>query len=284
MKMQIVFKVRGLAAPEEGMFFGKDILMRGVSNTDFSYVFMRGSVESKEKEDEFQRECLSSMINILQTYGLVKNIFAEILSWIVEEISSDELFGNPETIAKLKVVHYYNRKQRLDNVPLLRRTLKRYETTKAVFAKRELLYLRNAIYYYWRSLGDTRLEQQLIDLFISLESLFLIEAQELRLRISLRASSLLSLGQERERYGIFRTVYDLYDKRSGIVHGNETVKLEIQEVSTLRNCVRESINRLAHANMPKQDILRLLDDSFFGKEKDQILAERVLGNKRDSTV
>ena len=162
------------------------------------------------------------------------------------------------------------------NVPLLKKTIAKYESVKDIFQDKKKAFLKNAIDYYHRSLSDFRLEEKLIDLMISLESLFSRETQELGLRISLRASFLLSVNQENERSNIFRNIYTLYRKRSKVVHGTEVVDLDIFEISILQEYVREAIKRLIHTEMPKKNILRLLDESVYDKEKRELLNEEIL--------
>ena len=166
--------------------------------------------------------------------------------------------------------------QRVKNVPLLKKTMTKYESVKNIFQDRNKAFLRNAIDYYHRSLGDLRLEEKLIDLMISLESLFSRETQELRLRISLRASFLLGVGQEKVLPNIFRNIYKLYDKRSKVVHGTQIVDLDEFEISILQKYVREAIKRFIHIEMPKKDFLQLLDESVYDEAKRAYLNQIVL--------
>lgn len=136
--------------------------------------------------------------------------------------------------------------------------------------------MRNAIDYYYRSLNDDKLEERIIDLMISLESLFSNERDELGLRYSLRTTFLLGVGQEAERPNIFRKVQTLYGKRSKVVHGTEDVDLEYKDISTLQGYVREAIKRLIHIEMSKQTFLRLLDESVYDEEKRKLLNRTVL--------
>jgi hypothetical protein len=40
--------------------------------------------------------------------------------------------------------------------------------------------------------------------------------------------------------------------------------------------VNEAVRRLVHVDMPKQDILKLLDDSIYDKEKKELLSRKIL--------
>jgi hypothetical protein len=136
--------------------------------------------------------------------------------------------------------------------------------------------LKNAIDYYERSVKDDMLEEKLLDLMISLESLFSNERDELGLRYSLRASFLLGVGQEGRRPRIFKNIHELYGKRSAVVHGTSKVNLEYSDIVFLQENVREAIKRLIHIDMPKQKILELLDESIYDGNQLEVLEKIVL--------
>jgi len=275
--LQIGFKVRGLAVPKKEMVLNDWVLLRGVPDSYASYVFFKVSLENQEEWDRLAGYFMNILRNILQMYSLVKNVYAEVLpNWVTSEISSEHPFGHPKYSPEFRLVPKYSDEQRVKNVPFLEKTIIKYESVKSIFQDRNKAFLRTALDYYHRSLGDLRLEEKLIDLMVSLESLFSREAQELRLRISLRASSLLSVGQKSERSNIFRKIYRLYDKRSKVVHGAELVDLDIFEISILQQYVREAIKRLIHTEMSKRNILELLDESTYDEKKKELLNEKIL--------
>ena len=86
----------------------------------------------------------------------------------------------------------------------------------------------------------------------------------------------MSAGQESERSNIFRNVYNLYEKRSKVVHGTEVVDLDGTEIFILQEYVREAIKRFIHIEMQKQNILKLLDESIYDKEKRELLNRKLL--------
>lgn len=118
---------------------------------------------------------------------------------------------------------------------------------------------------------------------ISLESLFSKNESELTYRISLRAAFFLGVGQENKRPEIFKKIYDLYGKRSTVIHGTENVKLDWVEIMWLESHVREAIKRFIHLEIPqdmltelkgkgtKQKFLGLLDEAIYDEEKKKIL-------------
>lgn len=274
---QISFKVKGLRAPEKEIVFDDNILMRGVPRSDSSYVYFKFTLQNEEERDKIRHDFINTLRNITQMYGLVTNAYVEVLSSsVMTKISSENSFGHakisPEFRLKLGIGH----EQRIKNIPFLNKTMTKYKLVNAIFQDKNKAFLRNAIDYYYRSLRDFRLEEKLIDLMISLESLFSGDTQELRLRISLRASSLLCIGQECERPKIYENIYSLYKKRSKVVHGTEVVDLNVFEISTLQEYAREAIKRLIHIEMTKKNILKLLDESVYDKEKMEMLNQEIL--------
>ena len=186
---QIGFKVEGLVAPKKEIVFSDYILIRGVPRRDSSYVFFKFTLQNEEEKDKIRDDFINVLRNITQMYGLVTNIYSEaLLSSVTAKISSENPFGYTKHSPEFRLVPVIGDEQRRKNIPFLKKTMAKYETVKNIFEDRRKSYLRNAIDYYYRSLGDFRLEEKLIDLMISLESLFSRETQELRLRISLRAS------------------------------------------------------------------------------------------------
>jgi hypothetical protein len=275
--LQIGFKVKGLGAPEKEMVFDDYVLIRGVPHSDASYVFFKVAIQKKEEIDKLADDSMNILRNALQLYSIVKNVYTEVMpSWVTAEISPEHPFGYPKYSPEFRLVARIGDEQRVKNIPFLNKTVAKYESVKDIFQNKNKAFLKNAMDYYHRSLGDFRLEEKLIDLMISLESLFSREAQELRLRISLRASSLLSVGKESERSKIFRKIYQLYDKRSKVVHGTELVNLDIFEISILQEYVREATKRLIHIEMSKKDILKLLDESIYDEEKRELLNGKIL--------
>ena len=274
---QIGFKVKGLGAPEKEMVFDDYILIRGAPRSDSSYVFFKFVLQNEEEKDKIREDFINVLRNIAQMYGLVANVYVEVLlSSVMAKISSEAALGYTKYPPELGFVAVIEEEQRRNNIPLIKKTIAKYESFKTIFQNKKKGFLKNAIDYYYRSLKGSRLEEKLIDLMISLESLFSRETHELRLRISLRTSFFLSTGQESELSNIFRDVYQLYDKRSKVVHGTQVVDLDVFEISRLQDYVRESIKRFIHIEMSKQNILKLLDESVYDKEKRELLNRKLL--------
>jgi len=243
----------------------------------FVKYFFRVTVENKEELKQKGDEITEELKKILQIYGLITGRHAEIpTDWSGTTINSDQPFGEPKIRLISSSIQIVNEEQKKHYTLLLNRTIEKFKFIETIFEDPRKSYLRNAIDYFHRALSGSRLEEQLIDLMISLESLFSREYQELRLRYSLRTSFLLGVGQEGEKSNIFRTIYNLYDKRSKVVHGTEAVDLNIKEIWAFQKYLKEAIKRFIHIEMPKEDLLKLLDGSVYDKEKMAQLNEVVL--------
>jgi len=264
---QFCFFMKGLVAPEEGITFG-DIMIFGKPPSDDAIVFFKASTKPEKDNDALRNDLLSNLRNIVKVYGLVSDTYVEVMSGSsASEISPEHPFGDKKLCRRITAIPVFDKERRRRDVPLIEKTITKYEVVKPIFQGKTKRFLRNAIDYYYRSLKDDKLEATIIDLMISLESLFSREIDELGLRYSLRTTSLLSVGQESERPNIFRKVHALYGKRSEVVHGTKDVKLEYEDISTLQKYVREAIKRLIHIEMPRENFLTLLDESVYDEEK-----------------
>jgi hypothetical protein len=273
---QFCFFVKGLVAPEEGITLG-DIMIFGVPPSHDASIFFKVSTKPEKDNDALRNELLSNLRNIVKVYGLVSNTYVDVMSGSsASKISSEHPFGDKKLRGHFGLIPVFDEERRRREIPLIEKTITKYEVVKPIFQGKAKGFLRNAIDYYYRSLKDDKLEEKIIDLMISLESLFSNERDELGLRYSLRTTFLLGVGQEAERPNIFRKVQTLYGKRSKVVHGTEDVDLEYKDISTLQEYVREAIKRLIHIEMSKQKFLTLLDESVYDEEKRVLLNQIVM--------
>jgi hypothetical protein len=274
---QFYFRVKGLIAPEQGMLLDNgNLLLRGVKDEmQETHVFLRATVEATGKEEadkqmhEKWREAESLLNKLLKIYVLTTGGYVEIFPGkSASKIQQDNPFGHPKAevtmVGRLRALVSAEEIKRYTD--LLNQAMKNFDLWKSVFSDEKKSYLRNALDYLYHATGDERIEEKLIDLMVSMESLF-GGGQEIRLRISLRAAYLLSAGRESERPQIFRRIYDLYDKRSKIVHGGEKVPLTYEEVYELEHFVQESIMDLITLNLSKEEIVALLDESVYDEDK-----------------
>jgi len=272
---QFCYSVKGLVAPEKEITFGS-VLIRGKSPSHEASVFFKTPVGNEKEKDDCRDKLVKVLRNIMLVYSLFTDIHVEVLSGSSSsKISSEHPFGDKKLCVHLGMIPVFDEERRNREIPILEKTIAKYESTKSVFEKKNKAFLKNAIDYYYRSLGDNRLEEKIIDLMIALESLFSKENDELGLRYSLRAGFLLGIKQEDKRPDVVRTVKKLYAKRSKIVHGTESVDLSYKEISNLQNIVKESIKRMIHIKMAKQNFLELIDEAVFDEEKKKLLTTLV---------
>jgi len=268
---QFCFFVKGLVAPEEGITLG-DIMIFGKPPSDDAIIFFKASTKPETDNDALRNDLLDNLRNIVKVYGLISDTYVDVMSGSsASKISSELPFGDKRLCGHVTSIPVFDEGQRRKDIPLIEKTMTKYEVVKSIFQGKAKRFLRNAIDYYYRSLKDDKLEETIIDLTISLESLVSKELDELGLRYALRITSLLSVGQESERPNIFRKVHTLYKKRSQVVHGTENVELGYEDVSTLQKYVREAIKRVIHIEMPRENLLTLLDESVYDPDKRQCL-------------
>lgn len=138
--------------------------------------------------------------------------------------------------------------------------------TRRKFLREMGLAVRRYNYSYQRE----GMEDRLIDYVIVLESLLLQPELELKYRLSLRTSVLLSKGDEEKANEIFQFIKQAYDLRSNIVHGKNITKtlnrigMPLEEfVSKLEGYARDSIREMFIKHQQyrsKEKILNLLDE------------------------
>lgn len=277
---QVVFKVKGLVAPEEGVLIDDKIIVKGVPPSDDAYVYFKAKIHSEEEKDSFREDSENTLKDILKVYGLITTHYARLPSsrvTIMSKVSSGEPFGSMKRTPEGGLYAFFGDEKRRENIPLIKRTIAKYQSVKQIFEDDAKLFLRNAIDYFYHALNNIRPEERLIDLMIAMESLFSRQPQELRLRISLRAAFLLSIGKKNKRSDIFKRIYDLYAIRSKIVHGIQKVDLPGQEFLSFINDVSEAINVFFYIRKGKDEFLTLLDESVYDIKKRRELEELVLG-------
>ena len=272
---QVGFTVKGLRAPDE-ILLNDYVLIKGTKHDD-AYVFLRTTIQNEQEKDDLTDNMKSVLKNLLEMYGLIANRYTEaVFGSVASKISSETPFGQTKYPPDaLRMIAMPTDEQRKGNLPILEKTIEKFNIVRAICEDKHKRFLRNAIFYYYRSLGDFRLEEKLIDLMICLESLFSGGSHELRLRYSLRMAYLLGVNQEDSLQNVFRRVYALYPKRSKIVHGTEDVDLNDKEVWDFRKALNEVIKLFIHIEMSKKDLLTLLDESVYDVERKEQLRQIV---------
>ena len=264
---QVSFVMDGLVVPEEGIKYKDDIIVRRCGKrVDEAQFIMRVAEEEIKNGKAFPKKFEKDIANILQFYALETRCHVALPSGYASTRISDETpFGkiapkamiirieplySPETVHKLSSALKY--------------TLRAYESLKNVFEDSSRAFLRHGLKYYYMALAEYDIQRRVIDLFIALETLF-SPGQETRYRISLRTALFLSLiGFNRKE--VFETVYELYKKRSKIVHGVESVDVSWKNVFSLENYLRECFRTFLYLDRAKDEITRMLDESLYDEE------------------
>ena len=274
---QIYFTVNGLVAPKDGIFFGNDLFIKGTKERDdVSEVYFKISIEEDEPSIQETENIRKKLRRLLQIYGLVSGRYAEIPSKTsLTTVEADQPLGKPKIRSVTSIFLKVREEQWEEYTSLLKISVAKYQELERLLEDKNKRFLRNAIDYYYRALSDVTLEETLIDLFISLESMFSLDPQELRLWLSLRTSLLLGT-TEKEKRKVFDLVYTLYKERSRIVHFGEFKDVNWEDVSRLRKYVRKAIIRLIYVPpIKKKKIIELINKSLFDAEKEKELTRLI---------
>lgn len=149
-------------------------------------------------------------------------------------------------------------------------------------------WLRNALRYFYFAKKNDRLEDKLINMVISLESMFLRKEErgELRYRLSLRMATLIGNAyDDKKAEDVFTDIKELYDKRCDVVHG-EVTKVTYDDIHRLKTYTRRAIKTflLLLPSENKKAILQLLDNCLVGKEPVDKLKRIIQGEESNSTL
>lgn len=162
------------------------------------------------------------------------------------------------------------------------REFRRFWSKFEIMDKKNPGFLDEAIRRFNYTYERERLDDRLIDLIISFESLFLREGetQELAYRLSLRTAAMIA-GESGERVDIFEDLKTAYNVRSKIVHGEDLVKID--------RIINKRFASFDELSMKIQDYSRKSIRAFLqrvskGRKKDKIIEDLdkgiLLGNHR----
>ena len=273
---QVYFTVDGFVAPKHEIRFGDDLLIKGTKERDdVSEVYFKISIEEDKPNNQEIENIRKELRRLLQIYGLVSGLYSEMPSGLsYTTIEADRPFGKPKFRGAASSYLIVREEQWEKYTSLLKFSVLKYRELERIFEHRNKRFLRNAVDYYYRALSDTTIEEALIDLFVSLESILSTHVQELRLRLSLRTCLLLGR-TEREKREIFDLVYALYQERSNVVHEGEFKHVNREDVSKLRKYVKKAITSLIYVPLKKKKIIELIEKSLFGAENEKELIKQI---------
>lgn len=269
---QISYIVDDLIAPEAAIV-SDDILIRRGRNKRQAYVFFKITDEESENIGFPKKDKLDELFYIYALEMLRHSKLSYWRTFVKTPINEMAPFGQ-RVIPGIPIVHPDEQlSEKLftamyHGLQLATDELKRLGD---ILSDRERAYVRNALEYFYKSLGEDDLKKRLIDLVISLESLF-SPGIEIRYRVSLRMATLLGyIGKDKKR--VFDIVYDFYNKRSRMVHGDVNVDIEWAEFYEFESYLRDCCRIYLYLDKKRKDVLQMLDESLILKSTQDDLGE-----------
>ncbi len=117
----------------------------------------------------------------------------------------------------------------------------------------------NALHFWDASSCSETLEKKVIELFISLESLFTTGNNEVTYKLSNRMAWFLEKDDSSKRLQLFNKIKTAYDIRSGVVHGKKFVKAEeLLLVNEIHSLVRDILLKIF---LDKEILIMFSDNS-----------------------
>jgi len=138
--------------------------------------------------------------------------------------------------------------------------------------RKSMTFLRIALDYFLTSKTTEEKDDKLISCMIAIEALF-GEKDELKYRISHRVACLLGENDD-SREDVFNKMKDLYDKRSDLVHGRETI-VSWDDIKKIQAYLRNSIDcfLVLSQRYSRGRFLQALDNAVVNNKKRKELQE-----------
>lgn len=176
-------------------------------------------------------------------------------------------FGWENTVMG-KSYYYLKTSEHADLFDLLSKYKGFWDTNKiGPKSSRQLKRINLARYYFGKNFQTADLVERYIFLSIALEALYGEARYELKYRYANRAALLLG-DDTQTRKTIYKKVKKAYDKRSDILHGGITWRIEPKEVLTYTEIIRQTILRFISLHSRGYvNISRMLDESIFDSTK-----------------
>lgn len=274
---QISYIVNGLISPKEGINFQNKILIKRGGNIHESLVFFR--INEKESHEGFPKKDL--LKEFFWLYSLEALRFSDLANWrtfIINPINKKIDFGE-RIIERIPVEMNYSDKQLKSLYAAIEYTLHEQANIDVLISGKEKKTknaTRNALDYFYKSLGEEDIKKRLIDLVIVLESLFSYGGN-IRYNNSNRMSIILGIigGNKKQ---IFDTTSNIYKKRNKIVHGSPNISISFEELYEFEEYLRMSCRLFIYLNEPRDEFLKLIDNSLLDNEKRKTLNKKVINS------
>lgn len=260
--------VSGIEMPEKEEIDQDFVIFRLKNEPESGIALLRFQSEEDYYVSNAYRKVKKRLLDFISINSVYRKSSAKTVSLGVQEIEK----GDPLDASKLEYITLtseviYSAEQKPKVIQReyqgLKGSIEIFKMTENTLQNNA--YLTNAIHYFYYSQAAERIEERLINLFVSLEALFLTERIELGYRLSLRVASLIrNFYIDRKPQEIAQEIRDLYGKRSALVHG-DPLKITWDEMSRLEDYTSKSIQMFIKLSQRKSkiEILKLIDDSLF---------------------
>lgn len=232
-----------------------------------------------DKNEKSWRKATVQINSFLQTLGLFKSTRSLLaigglrLRRIEKGSGPSGQFGAEKTIVGKP--HYLLKKSEYDSfIDLLTRYRKFWNrNTITPKSSKQLRRISLARDFYFGNLQTMNLVERYIFLSVALEALYGEGQHELKYRYSNRSALLLGEDINR-RKAVYSYVQKAYDKRSDILHGRVSWRIEPKEVFTYNEIIRQSILRcISLYTQGYRNIGKALDECMHDPDKQARLLE-----------
>lgn len=281
--------ISGVSVPEL-IIIDEDMLLKGnKSQPNVSLAHLRFVTTEKEEKNKIYskssgyKKAQERLLNFASLFTWRHGVGMAFKGFGLSSLVSKEKLGEGRGIGVKISVNYppemlkeYTKQEheRISNF------VKYFKNNEEKLNRRQNHYLKNALHYFYYGNNSIRPEEQIINYFISVESL-VGEQQELTYRIATRMTALLgSRIQGKNALNILNNMKQLYKLRSNIVHGNRYT-VTYSDVNNLQKYLREIIKIFLKLSdeMSRENILSIIEDSIFDdksrKKLDSMITEKL---------
>jgi len=248
--LRLVIPISGINLPsiEQSFEVEKDFVIV-VSDQALPFPPVYAVFAVPDESVRIRNECVSKLSKFLDCFSYHTLMPADISGpQVWQRVSREKIMSPP--FSKVKI--FKRNSPEYAKVPL---------TAATNLAKRKLFkFLLNALTFYRRSLLARTRDESLVDLIIALESMFSLNSQEIRYRLSLWTAYFIGESNIQMRKQIYDLVYEMYGLRNTIVHLGGTAKsVDFVKVARLREVVRDAITKYLELDNNKKSCLEKIE-------------------------
>lgn len=232
-----------------------------------------------DADEEPWKKAVDQVRLYLETMGLFKSTLSILavaglcVRRIEEAAGPSGHFGWENTIIG-KPYYYLKTSEHADLFDLLTKYKEFWDTNKiGATSSKQLKRINLARYYFGKNFQTVDIVERYIFLSIALEALYGEAQDELRYRYANRAALLLGDDVETRKI-VYKNIQKAYDKRSDILHGRISWRIEPKEVLTYTEIIRQTILRfISLQSRGYVDICRILDECILDSTRHARLLE-----------